>query len=54
MTILRDGRLVRTAPAADETEETMLSSMLGRSLGTAFPARRPVPPEAPVVLQARA
>ena len=53
VTILRDGRLVRTAPAADETEETMLSSMLGRSLGTAFPARRPVPAEAPVVLSAR-
>jgi rhamnose transport system ATP-binding protein len=53
VTILRDGRLVRTAPAADETEETMLSSMLGRSLGTAFPARRPVPAHAPVVLEAR-
>ncbi len=53
VTILRDGRLVRTAPAADETEETMLSSMLGRSLGTAFPARRPVPEQAPIVLQAR-
>jgi ABC-type sugar transport system ATPase subunit len=53
VTILRDGRLVRTAPAADETEETMLSSMLGRSLGTTFPAKRPVPPDAPVVLQAR-
>ena len=53
VTILRDGRLVRTAPAADETEETMLSSMLGRSLGTTFPPRRPVPPDAPVVLAAR-
>jgi rhamnose transport system ATP-binding protein len=53
VTILRDGHLVRTAPAADETEETMLSSMLGRSLGTAFPARRPVPAQAPIVLQAR-
>jgi ABC-type sugar transport system ATPase subunit len=53
VTILRDGRLVRTAPAADETEETMLSAMLGRSLGTAFPARRPVPPQAKVVLAAR-
>jgi ABC-type sugar transport system ATPase subunit len=53
VTILRDGRLVRTAPAADETEETMLSSMLGRSLGTTFPPRRPVPPHAPVVLEAR-
>jgi ABC-type sugar transport system ATPase subunit len=53
VTILRDGRLVRTAPAAAETEESMLSSMLGRSLGTTFPARRAVPLEAPVVLQAR-
>ena len=53
VTILRDGRLVRTAPAADETEESMLSSMLGRSLGTTFPPRRPVPPDAPVVLEAR-
>ena len=53
VTILRDGHLVRTALAADETEETMLSSMLGRSLGTAFPARRPVPAQAPIVLQAR-
>ena len=52
VTILRDGRLVRTAPAANETEETMLSSMLGRSLGTTFPARRPVRPDAPVVLEA--
>ena len=48
VTILRDGRLVRTAPAADETEETMLSAMLGRSLGATFPARRPVPADAPV------
>jgi rhamnose transport system ATP-binding protein len=53
VTILRDGHLVRTAPAADETEESMLSSMLGRSLGTTFPARRPVPAQAPIVLQAR-
>jgi ABC-type sugar transport system ATPase subunit len=53
VTILRDGRLVRTAPAADETEETMLSSMLGRSLGTTFPPRRPVAPDARVVLEAR-
>jgi len=53
VTILRDGRLVRTAPAAQETVETMLSAMLGRSLGTAFPARRPITPQAKVVLEAR-
>jgi len=53
VTILRDGRLVRTAPAAQETVETMLSAMLGRSLGTAFPVRRPVTPQAKVLLEAR-
>ena len=53
VTILRDGHLVRTAPAAQETVETMLSAMLGRSLGTAFPARRPLTPQAKVVLEAR-
>ena len=53
VTILRDGHLIRTAPAAQETVETMLSAMLGRSLGTAFPARRPVTPQAKVVLEAR-
>jgi len=53
VTILRDGRLVRTAPAAQETVETMLSAMLGRSLGTAFPARSLLTPQAKVVLEAR-
>jgi len=53
VTILRDGRLVRTAPAAQETVETMLSAMLGRSLGTAFPKRRPAAKQAKVVLEAR-
>ncbi|MBO0775275.1 MAG: sugar ABC transporter ATP-binding protein [Actinobacteria bacterium] len=50
VTILRDGRLVRTGPAAQETEETMLSAMLGRSLGATFPAKRLVPAGAPPVL----
>jgi ABC-type sugar transport system ATPase subunit len=52
VTILRDGCVVRTARAADETEETMLNAMLGRSVGATFPARRPVPAQAPVVLSA--
>jgi len=52
LTILRDGHVVRTARAADETEESMLNAMLGRSLGATFPARRAVPADAPVVLSA--
>jgi hypothetical protein len=50
VTILRDGRVVRTAHAADETEQSLLNAMLGRSLGATFPAKRPAGGEAPVVL----
>ncbi len=50
VTVLRDGNLVRTAPAIDETEDSLLRAMLGRPLGTAFPVRQPAPPDAPVVL----
>ena len=53
VTVLRDGRVVRTAPAADQTEDSLLAAMLGRSLGAVFPARRPVPAQAPVLLSVR-
>jgi ABC-type sugar transport system ATPase subunit len=50
VTILRDGRLVRTSAAADETEESLIQGMLGRPLGAAFPAKSPVSESAPVAL----
>ena len=50
ITVLRDGRVVRTAPAAGETEETLLSAMLGRSLGATFPAKQFAAADAPPVL----
>jgi len=53
VTILRDGRLVQTVPAARQTEETLLSAMLGRSLDATFPPKRPAPADAPVVLSVR-
>lgn len=43
VTILRDGRLIRTAPAADETEATLIEGMLGRTLGSVFPPKPPAP-----------
>jgi ABC-type sugar transport system ATPase subunit len=53
VTVLKDGRLVRTSPAAQETEESLVTAMLGRSLELVFPDV-PVPdPDAPVVLSAR-
>ena len=43
ITILRDGRLIRTAPAAGETEATLIEGMLGRTLGSVFPEKPPLP-----------
>jgi len=53
VTVLRDGRLVRTAPTKDETPERLVSAMLGRSLDLAFPPKVPAPKDAPVVLSVR-
>jgi ABC-type sugar transport system ATPase subunit len=53
VTILRDGRLVQTVPAAGQTEDSLMAAMLGRSLDAAFPAKRPARPDARVVLEVR-
>jgi simple sugar transport system ATP-binding protein/ribose transport system ATP-binding protein len=53
VTVLRDGRIVRTSAARDETPERLVNAMLGRSLDLAFPERVPVAADAPVVLAAR-
>ena len=50
VTILSDGRVVRTGNAADETEQSLLNAMRGRSLGATVLAKRPAGGEAPVVL----
>ncbi len=42
VTVMRDGRVIRTGPAADETKESLVSGMLGRSLEMTFPTA-PVP-----------
>jgi ABC-type sugar transport system ATPase subunit len=53
VTVLRDGRLVLTSAAADETADRLVSAMLGRSLELAFPDKTYPPPDAPVVFRAR-
>lgn len=53
VTVLRDGRVVRTAPAAEETPERLVSAMLGRRIDLTFPDKQPVAPDAPVVLAVR-
>ncbi|WP_353713574.1 sugar ABC transporter ATP-binding protein [Arthrobacter sp. K5] len=49
-TILKDGRLVRTTMAMDETPDTLVQAMLGRAASVAFPERQRPKPDAPVVL----
>ena len=40
VTVLRDGHLVRTAAASDETESSLIEAMLGRPLTSTFPAKQ--------------
>lgn len=53
VTVLRDGRIVRTAPAADETEASLVEAMLGRPLTSTFPRKQPAAADAPVALSVR-
>ena len=53
VTVLRDGRLVRTAPAAEETPERLVAAMLGRTFDLTFPDKTPPAADAPIVLSVR-
>jgi rhamnose transport system ATP-binding protein len=53
VTVLRDGRLVKTAAAADETEASLVEAMLGRPLTATFPPKAAPGVDAPVVLSVR-
>jgi rhamnose transport system ATP-binding protein len=53
VTVLRDGKVVRTSAASEETEASLVEAMLGRPLTMTFPPKRPVEPDAPVVLAVR-
>lgn len=46
VSILRDGKLVKTSATRDETKNSLVESMLGRSIEATFPARAPAPAQA--------
>ena len=50
VTVLRDGRLVKTSATSAETEASLVEAMLGQPLTSTFPPRRPPGPDSPVVL----
>ena len=43
VTIMRDGRVVRTSRTEQETKPSLVEGMLGRALDTTFPERPPAP-----------
>jgi simple sugar transport system ATP-binding protein/ribose transport system ATP-binding protein len=53
VTVLRDGRVVRTAPVAEETPDRLVTAMLGRTMALAFPEKVRAADDAPVVLSVR-
>jgi ribose transport system ATP-binding protein len=53
VTVLRDGRIVKTAPTAGESEASLVEAMLGQSLVATFPPKVVPPEDAPVVLSVR-
>jgi ABC-type sugar transport system ATPase subunit len=53
VTVMRDGKIVRTGPARDETPATLVNAMIGREMTLEYPPKRPPAPDADVVLEAR-
>jgi rhamnose transport system ATP-binding protein len=53
VTVMRNARVIRTAPTADETPDTLVEAMLGKSMSQMFVAKRYPPADAPVVLSVR-
>lgn len=55
VTVMRDGRRIRTAPAADQTKASLVEAMLGRELAVSFPPLPPAPhPDTPPLLEVAA
>lgn len=53
VTVLRNGKLIRTAPAERETADSLVMAMLGREMSLTFPEKRFPSPEAPIIFSAR-
>jgi ABC-type sugar transport system ATPase subunit len=53
VTIMRDGRVVTTVNAGDETPQTLATQMIGRPLDLEYPPRVPPPADARVVCEVK-
>ncbi len=52
VTVLRDGKLVSSGPTAEETEASLITKMVGRSLSVLYAPKRPPAADAETVLEA--
>jgi ABC-type sugar transport system ATPase subunit len=50
VTVMRNGEIVRTAAAAEETQQALVQAMVGRELTLEYPEKTPPPASAPEVL----
>ena len=53
VTVLRDGKVVRTGPTSAEDENSLVAAMLGRSASRTYPDKRLPAEESPVALSIR-
>ncbi|WP_350351646.1 sugar ABC transporter ATP-binding protein [Microbacterium sp. A8/3-1] len=53
VTVMRDGRHIRTGPSSEETQDSLVQGMLGRSLDLAFPERVQCAPDSEPLLEVR-
>lgn len=51
VTVMRNGRIVRTAPTREETPDTLVMAMLGKSMAQMYPEKRFPPADAPLVFK---
>ena len=53
VTVLRNGRLIQTAPARDETSDSLVTAMLGRAMSLTFPPKTFPKANAPLVFSVK-
>jgi ABC-type sugar transport system ATPase subunit len=51
VTVMRNGQIVRTAAAGEETQQGLVQAMVGRELSLEYPAKTPPPASARVVFE---
>jgi rhamnose transport system ATP-binding protein len=53
ITVMRDGRIVKTSPASEETPQTLVTAMIGYDVALEYPPKSVAAASAPVVLETR-